>query len=587
MAATDSRATSKLASYLSRLSPIPAFPRYTGPYKVGTVDVEIPVSDLNSPSTAPEQAADISTVQFRVFYPAVAESHEKPITWLPNPQRHHVSAYTKFVGLGSTLADVISFLPRHLHYTTIPVHKNAKAAEAETDTKRWPTMIFSHGLGGGRNSYSYIAGSLASHGVVVFCPEHRDGSAIVSFIRQASQPSSRFFSAHTHRVVPFDRISHQVSSEVYEARENQLRIRMWELGLIHDAILAIDQGRSLTNMNLTTPTLAHLAGLLDVHEPGHIIFGGHSFGATTMHQFLKCNYYADVPEVAAMKNPLYTPARDSSIRRQITEKNVTMLLDMWCLPLIAPNSAPLFKLPLPIYADVPTAPGGTALLAVESEAFHNWTEHLHVKAKLFSPDPTCKTVTPQLYRRPSSGIQLPEPNFFYVVNSAHLSQSDFGILFPWLTKKIFSAEQPERALRLNLRAQLQLLRANGIPVARTYAGDLVEGAALDKCSVGTQALHGDGSSGSIPPSSSSEHGINDDKAIFDRSGSDMVDHWRWIDTLGLGDFVGDTFGKSIEEQVEQAEPKMQSELEPSEKAAAVPGLGTPSPVAQPLRAAAV
>ncbi|KAG5939619.1 hypothetical protein E4U53_007758 [Claviceps sorghi] len=557
MAALDSRATSRFASYLSRLNPIPAFPRYTGPYKVGTVDVEIPVSDLNSPSPAPEPAADIPTVQFRVFYPAVAESNEKPITWLPNPQRHHVSAYTKFVGLGPTLSDIISFLPRHLHYTTIPVHKNAKAADAGTATKRWPTMIFSHGLGGGRNSYSYIAGSLASHGVVVVCPEHRDGSAVVSFIRTASQPSSPSPSSHTHRVVPYKRISHQVTPEVYEAREDQLRIRMWEMGLIHDAILAINQGRSLTNLNLTTPTLAHLAGRLDVHEPGRIIFGGHSFGATTMHQFLKCNYYADVPEVAAMKTPLYSPARGSTIRKQITDKNVTMLLDMWCLPIMAPNSAPLSKLPLPVYAHVPTAPGGTALLAVESEAFHNWTEHLHVKAKLLSPDPTRKTVTPQLHARPS-GIPLPEPNFFYVVGSAHLSQSDFGILFPWLTKKIFDADQPERALRLNLRAQLQLLRANGFPVARTHPDDLVEGAAA-----------ADERPGGIP----------DDKAIFARGGG-AVDHWRWIDTTSLGDFVGGTFGKSLEEQVEDGEHDMKGELEPSEKDVLV------SPIARTLSAAA-
>ncbi|GAO18520.1 hypothetical protein UVI_02054620 [Ustilaginoidea virens] len=517
---------SKLASYFSRLSPIPTFPEYTGPYKVGTVDVEIPVTDLNAPSPAPPNAVDIPTVQFRIFYPAVPES-EKPIPWLPNPQRRHVSAYTKFVGVGSTLSDIIS-----------------------AETKRWPTMIFSHGLGGGRNSYSYVAGSLASHGVVVICPEHRDGSAIVSFIRLATHSSSPLFSRQNCRVVPYKRISHDVTPAVYEAREAQLRIRMWELGLIHDAILAIDQGAPFTNMNLTTPTLEQLVGRLDVHEPGRIIFGGHSFGAATMHQFLKCNYYAGVAQVASIKKPLFTPAKDSSIRKQITERSVTMLLDMWFLPLNAPNSAPLFKLPLPVYADVPSAPGGRALLAVESEAFYNWTEHLHAKAKVLSPDPSCKTVTPQLYLR-GNGMKLPEPNFFYVVNSAHLSQSDFGILFPWLTKKIFDAEQPERALRLNLRAQLQLLRENGIPVARTCAADLVDGVVVDKIR------------------STPSDGIQDDKAIFDRSGNDVVDHWKWIDMTGLGDFVGENFGnKTVEEQVEEGEEKMKDEIEPGETTAA-------------------
>ncbi|KID95529.1 phospholipase A2, partial [Metarhizium majus ARSEF 297] len=564
MAAADATATSKLASYFARLSPVPAFPEYTGPFKVGTVDVEIPVTDLHSPSPAPANAIDIPTVQFRVFYPAVPESSEKRITWLPNPQRHHVSAYTKFVGIGSTLADILSFLPRHLHYTTIPVHKNA--AVADSKTKRWPTMIFSHGLGGGRNSYSYIAGSLASHGVVVFCPEHRDGSAAVSFIRLADS-SSRFFSSAARRIVPYNRIPHHVTPEVYEAREDQLRVRLWELGLLHDAMLAIDEGRGFTNMNLTTPTLKQFIGRLDVHEPGRIIFGGHSFGAATVHQFLKCNYYADVAEVANMKKPLFTPAKDSSIRKQITEKNVTMLLDMWCLPVLGPNSKPLYDLPLPVYADVPSAPGGTGLLAVESEAFHNWTEHLHVKAKLLSPDPTSKTVTPPLFERPS-GIKLPEPNFFYVVNSAHLSQSDFGILFPWLTKKIFDAEQPERALRLNLRAQLQLLRANGIPVARTYAGDLVDGAHVDKLNAGKD--------GQI---SSTEEGIDDDRAIFDRSGNDSVDHWKWIDLIGLGDFVGENFGKSVEEEVEEGEEQMQGEMEPSENEAVQPLVRTLSAAA--------
>lgn len=97
-----------MADYLSRFSPIPAFPEYTGPYKVGTVDVEVPVSDLTAPSPAPENAADIHTVQFRIFYPAVAESNENRIPWLPNPQRSHISAYTQFIGIRHAFAELLS-----------------------------------------------------------------------------------------------------------------------------------------------------------------------------------------------------------------------------------------------------------------------------------------------------------------------------------------------------------------------------------------------------------------------------------------------------------------------------------------------
>lgn len=101
-------AASKLVGYLSQLNPVPAFPEYTGPHKVGTVDVEIPVAELDSPSPAPDNAADIHTVQFRIFYPATPESNGTNISWLPAPQRHHVSAYTQFMGVKPLLADLVS-----------------------------------------------------------------------------------------------------------------------------------------------------------------------------------------------------------------------------------------------------------------------------------------------------------------------------------------------------------------------------------------------------------------------------------------------------------------------------------------------
>ncbi|KAF4977271.1 hypothetical protein FZEAL_6159 [Fusarium zealandicum] len=560
---------SKMASYFSRLSPVPAFPEYTGPYKVGTVDVEIPVSELNAPSVAPEGAENIHTIQYRMYYPAVSESNEKRIGWLPTPQRQHLVAYTKFLGLGSMLAEFFSFLPRHLHYTTIPVHKNATLLDSTSGNQRWPTMIFSHGLGGGRNSYSYIAGSLASHGVAVICPEHRDGSAVASYVRIPEERNGTITS-NGRITIPYQKISHDVNPEVYLAREAQLRIRCWELGLLHHAILAVDRGSPYTNLNRSTPSLEKFVGKLNIHEPGSIIFAGHSFGAATTTQFLKSIFYAGHSEVAAIEKPIFVPAEGSEIRQQITEKTITMLLDMWCFPLMAPNSAPLFNLPMHVYADNATAPGGKAILAVESEHFFKWTEHLNVKARVLSPDPTAKVVTPQLFERPS-GIKMPEPHFFYVMNSAHLNQSDFGILFPWLTKKIFEAEQPERALRLNLRAQLQVLRENDVPVARTFSGDLVDGTTSDKLDTINKQT-----------GNSCQDGIDNDQAIFDKSPNHPVGHWRWIDVIGLGDAGEKKNGKTAKEKVEEGEHAMRGELDPSEEMPKTP----PTPTGQASATAA-
>lgn len=457
-----------------------------------------------------------------------------------------------------------SFLPRHLHFTSIPVIKNAPIQEPDTPNKRWPTAVFSHGLGGSRNAYSQITASLASHGVVVICPEHRDGSAVASFVRIPSQ-QNRFFIRNTRREIPYNRIPHDATDEIHDARCSQLRIRLWEMGLIHDAILGIDQGLSRTNLNVSTTELDQFVGRLNVHEPGSIIYAGHSFGAATIVQFLKSVYYAGAPELADMEGPLYEPSRDSAVCRQITPKNVTILLDMWCFPLLAKNTQPLFDLPLPAYADDASAPGGNGLLAVESEAFFKWKEHLHATARALSPDPSAPVVEPTAYEQRGTGVRLAEPNFFYVEHSAHLNQSDFGILFPWLTKKVFGSEEPERALRLNLRAILQVLRVNNIPVARTWVGDLLEGAHIGKDKpkpAGENAAAEEPAGGAKDSAEVQDDGILDDKAIFDRSGNNGVEAWQWIDIMGMGDELGDCGRTTSATAAEATEPDMAHEIEP-------------------------
>ncbi|KUI61176.1 Putative phospholipase A2 [Cytospora mali] len=563
----------KLGHYLSKVNPVPTLPEYTGPYKVGTADIEIPVSDIHAPSSAPPNAASITTVQFRIFYPAQPDSKGKRISWLPAPQRSHISAYTKFLGFGSFASELLSFLPRHVHYTTIPVHKNATILEPEhIPNKRWPTMIFSHGLGGNRNAYSHIAGSMASHGVVVICPEHRDGSAVTSFIRDPAA-KTKFFSKNNKNVVPYVKIPHDQTPETWNARNQQLKVRLWELGLIHEAILDMDSGLAVNNLNTSTPPtcLSQLASKLNVQEPGSIIFSGHSFGAATMVQLLKSTYYADTPHLNSLEDPLFVPHPGTRIRTQITPKNLTVLFDMWCFPLLSPRTSALYRLPLPAYADNdPSAPGGSAILAIESGAFVKWNEHLHATCRIISPDPAAPVVTASAFERPGSGLRLPEPNFFYVVDSAHLNQSDFGVLFPWLTKKVFAAEEPERALRLNVRAVLQLFRTNRVPVARTWVGDLVDGVDVDVKSAGA-----DSGSGTDTEDNGVEDGIHDDKTILDRSGKNVVDHWKWIDIVGMGGESGHS-GKDGEPEGVEGESEMENEIEMGAAETEAPTVVSPS-----------
>ena len=88
---------------------MPGFSPYTGPHKVGTIDVELPINELESPSPAPTE--DIPTIQYRIFYPCEPDAEcKKSVNWLPAPQRGYVSAYTRFLGAGSLLADVISYV---------------------------------------------------------------------------------------------------------------------------------------------------------------------------------------------------------------------------------------------------------------------------------------------------------------------------------------------------------------------------------------------------------------------------------------------------------------------------------------------
>ena len=310
-------------------------------------------------------------------------------------------------------------------------------------------MVFSHGLGGTHNAYSHLTGSLASHGTVVVAPEHRDGSAPISFVRSTDGSPPK---AVDYRALP-----HKPSPEVDEARNKQLEIRLWELGLIHEALLKLDSTPAqLHNVVPSTSGYPDLLGMfanaLDVHTRGKISFSGHSFGATTIIQFIKSVYYHESPPSNGY-TPLYRPNSDSPIVSQVTPSTPVTLLDLWTLPLLSSRASYLWSKPLPAYS----SRQGSPPLAILSEAFFKWTTNLRETKRAIS-SPVGENFALEA-----------NPHIFYPIASAHLSQSDFGPLFPWAIRKIFKAEDPERTLRLNVRAILESLRRSDVQVADTSA----------------------------------------------------------------------------------------------------------------------
>lgn len=63
---------------------------------------------------------------------------------------------------------------------------------------------------------------------------------------------------------------------------------------------------------------------------------------------------------------------------------------------------------------------------------------------------------------------------FFVKQSQHFNQSDFGLLFPWIAKRVTKAEEPQRIMELNNRAMVQVLRESGIEVAGENDAEILD-----------------------------------------------------------------------------------------------------------------
>jgi len=288
--------------------------------------------------------------------------------------------------------------------------------------------------------------------VVCIAPEHRDQSAPVSIIRHADG---------SRKSVRYKRLSHDSNPEVLRGRNTQLRIRLWELELLYTALGSLNKGQDLKN--LADGGVPNLTEKLDL-RPSKVTWVGHSFGAASVVQFVKSVFWHQTVPIAngesrsrSLFEALYVPAENAALKEQITADSPIVLLDLWTMPLRGDATLWLWEKPLPCYAA--GASPKQNVLAIMSEEFHKWTTLLDRVKAVLSNTPAEQEQSKELGGASSDG-----PRRFYAPKTAHLSHSDFGVLFPWATRKWLHAEEPERTLLLNTRAILQLLRENQISV---------------------------------------------------------------------------------------------------------------------------
>ena len=96
--------------------------------------------------------------------------------------RHHNIISQKFLKLNISqrIVCIITRGCKHCMQVHCPILRNVPIS----GEKKWPVLVFSHGLGCSRFAYSLICTDLASHGFVVAAPEHRDGSGSITFHMQ-------------------------------------------------------------------------------------------------------------------------------------------------------------------------------------------------------------------------------------------------------------------------------------------------------------------------------------------------------------------------------------------------------------------
>jgi len=250
----------------------------------------------------------------------------------------------------------------------IPVCKEATLLDPGSEGK-WPLVLFSHGLGGTRATYSHFCCALAAEGHVVIAMEHRDGTG--PFIIRDGVP---LFYTRVESLIMKD-------ASKFGFRAEQLEFRRAEVYEAHSRFSMLINGQESDLKTISGQEFNFESWLGRVRCNEKVILAGHSFGAATLLSLLSSsppNNYSLLPVSHALA------------------------LDPWLEPLLLEGQLP------PCREDIP-------ICVINSEAFTVWKEHFPIVEQAIKDWPASKKI------------------LLTIVRSQHATFSDIPLLIPFFS----------------------------------------------------------------------------------------------------------------------------------------------------------
>ena len=446
-------------------------PKYSGPYSVGIMDIEVPATNPQTFSDITRQKTHVlalETVLLSVYYPAhigtgsgrspSGSKHWSRPTWLPRPRNQTSRGYAKFASLPEW--PTMAFFLGTTWFTKLPAYRNPELADHWPSAKNFrqggheiktlrrdpppggpekpmfPLIMFSHGMGGSRTAYSSLCGEFASYGFVVCAVEHRDGSGARTLINHASEGvgsrEEREVAGKLEHKREAGKISYDLMDFIFpkhdpsdttpghkidrDLRTAQIEMRLAELEEAYAVMTKIcgGKGHEVADQNL------RYKGAVGASSQGLDGINWDSW---------KDRFHTT--EVTMIGHSFGSATTVEVLRHKDRFQYVSqgIIYDIWGLAVRPPESEPQHRIQVP-------------LLGINSEAFMYWPENFNV----------AKAICDEVREHGSLSWLMT------VRGTVHISQSDFCILYPHIASVVLKMTMnPARAIDLNIDASLDFL----------------------------------------------------------------------------------------------------------------------------------